>query len=189
MCDFYRSNGGGSMPRMSTTKKKKMKAIRHASSPPVSRHASSSQTSFRSAVGALPLPALSIQPARPADQPFIEMLADQLFPHTRPTFGVNDHYFVAHIKKNLAGWAHLRLSSRSVILQGLAVHPLHQRRGIGRALLLSALSWASKMHPSQPIELKVKSANAPALSLYLKEGFTLTQDAGGVYRLRRAPPN
>ncbi len=130
-----------------------------------------------------------ISPARPADHPQIQALAGPLFPNARPTFGPADHYIVARASSSLAGWAHLRLHERSVVLLGLAVDARHQRRGIGRALLLAALSWTSRARPGQPVALKVKASNAPALSLYLREGFVLAKDEGGVYLLRRAPPN
>ncbi|MDE1798419.1 MAG: GNAT family N-acetyltransferase [Candidatus Micrarchaeota archaeon] len=172
------------MPQKRKTKKKP--PARHLPAPPPAERARSRPSG---APAAHPSSSLVIRPARPSDRPAIERLAGQLFPRSAPTFGDSDHYFVAHFGERLAGWVHLRERERSVVLQGLAVHPSLRRRGIGQALLRLALRAAQARRPARPVALKVQATNAPALSLYLQEGFSLRPGAGPAYLLRRLPPN
>lgn len=152
-------------------------------------------------------PPISIGPAQSTDQVGIEALAAQLFSRARLTFGPDDHYLAASAHfpsqplnaaqpnglqvsvKRLVGWAHLRVRRSTVLLQGLAVHPDWRRRGLGERLLSAALAQSAHLRPSWPIVLKVKAANEQALSLYRRAGFMVEKFEGGVYRLRRAPPN
>jgi RimJ/RimL family protein N-acetyltransferase len=54
---------------------------------------------------------------------------------------------------------------------GLAVAPPYKGLGLGRALLESALSWASDGHGLRKIVVRVFADNTPALSLYRSSGF------------------
>ncbi len=68
----------------------------------------------------------------------------------------------------------------------LVVHPAHQRRGVGRALLVHALAQA----PTAVFSVVVAAGNLPALALYRQLGFveyrrgTLGTDALAVIKLR-----
>jgi ribosomal protein S18 acetylase RimI-like enzyme len=75
----------------------------------------------------------------------------------------------------------------------LVVHPQHQRRGVGRALLQAALLRG----PGMAFSVATAALNAPALALYQGLGFvvyrhgTIGPDALALVKLRRpatAPP-
>jgi len=55
-------------------------------------------------------------------------------------------------------------------LQRLAVHPRHQRRGLGRALVGDALRWAARRGATTML-VNTQEANRPALALYEALGF------------------
>lgn len=55
-------------------------------------------------------------------------------------------------------------------LQRLAVHPDHQRRGLGTALVADALRWARR-HGSAWVLVNTQETNQDALALYLRLGF------------------
>lgn len=57
-------------------------------------------------------------------------------------------------------------------LQRLAVHPDHQRRGLGTALVADALGWLRRGGASQAL-VNTQERNAGALALYLACGFEL----------------
>jgi ribosomal protein S18 acetylase RimI-like enzyme len=54
----------------------------------------------------------------------------------------------------------------------IEVHPQHQRRGIGRALLRACIEWA-KDHGIERLELYTRRDNDRARALYESEGFTV----------------
>lgn len=77
-----------------------------------------------------------------------------------------------------------------IAIRTLVVHPDHQRRGVGRALVLDALGRG----PGQVFSVVAGSANVPALALYASLGFEVYRhgrlDGAAVEMLklrRRAP--
>lgn len=74
------------------------------------------------------------------------------------------------------------------IVNALLVHPAHQRRGIGRALVLEAL----RLGGSHAFAVSTAAANAPALALYGGLGFvayrhgSIGPEALPLVKLRRA---
>ena len=76
------------------------------------------------------------------------------------------------------------------IVNALVVHPAHQRRGIGRALLLEAL----RLGDGHTFAVSTAAANAPALALYGGLGFvayrrgSIGPEALALVKLRRAGP-
>jgi ribosomal protein S18 acetylase RimI-like enzyme len=54
----------------------------------------------------------------------------------------------------------------------IEVHPQHQRRGIGRALLRACIEWA-KEHGIERLELYTRQDNDRARALYESEGFAV----------------
>ncbi|WP_338606660.1 ribosomal protein S18-alanine N-acetyltransferase [Desulfoferula mesophila] len=65
-------------------------------------------------------------------------------------------------------------------VQNLAVHPAFQRRGLGRYLLLQALSQARDQGAVRAA-LEVRTGNLAALSLYYTLGFCLEGRRPGYY--------
>jgi len=62
--------------------------------------------------------------------------------------------------------------TRHVAVFSIEVHPLHQRRGIGRALLRGCVEWA-KACAIERLELYTREDNVRARALYESEGFVL----------------
>ncbi len=74
----------------------------------------------------------------------------------------------------LAGYAGLAVAGRpgdfEASVHTIGVHPDHQGRGIGTALLRALLERADEL--AAPVFLEVRTDNEPALALYDKHGFT-----------------
>ena len=72
-------------------------------------------------------------------------------------------------------------------VNSLVVHPDHQRRGIGRSLLLEAL----RLGDGEAFAVSTAAKNAPALALYTSHGFvayrfgTIGPEALALVKLRR----
>lgn len=62
------------------------------------------------------------------------------------------------------------LSGNQGYLQRLAVHPLHRRRGLGRALGLDGLRWLRRKGVTEAV-VNTQLGNEAALALYLSLGF------------------
>jgi ribosomal protein S18 acetylase RimI-like enzyme len=79
-------------------------------------------------------------------------------------------------RRVLVGYAVAGRAGTRGYLQRLAVDPAQQRRGIGRALVLDALSWLARRGVEQVV-VNTQPDNAPALALYAALGFR-TQPGG-----------
>ena len=62
----------------------------------------------------------------------------------------------------------------------IAVHPIHQRKGLGK-FLLSELIKRSKSLRTKQIHLEVKETNEPAKALYKSMGFKTTANRSNFY--------
>ncbi|MCL6088736.1 MAG: GNAT family N-acetyltransferase [Candidatus Marsarchaeota archaeon] len=129
---------------------------------------------------------------RKAEQEAFFSLCAELFPRSSLSLREGDEVFLAYIQDSaplLAGFLHLRPLRSSLYLQGIGVLPARRQMGIGRRLIALALRRAAARFPAGGLSLKVKGSNAPALRLYLSQGFMLSRARGGVWRLRWAPAN
>jgi len=54
---------------------------------------------------------------------------------------------------------------------GVSVHPNHQGRGVGRALIKSLLNWANENDRIEKVFLNVFATNTTAIKLYKDLGF------------------
>lgn len=109
--------------------------------------------------------------ARCSDEGKLLPIINEIFPSATPGFGENDVYFVAAIDGEDAGFLHLILHEKGVLLQGIGVREEFRKRGIGGSLLDNALEFAQEKNSD--ILLKVKPSNTDALNLYAKKGFTI----------------
>ena len=75
-----------------------------------------------------------------------------------------------------AGFALTGRTARNGFVQRLAVHPEHQRVGIGSALLADALAWLVR-HGVRDVWVNTQSDNEPAQTLYGRHGF-IPRDEG-----------
>lgn len=98
-------------------------------------------------------------------------LINGIFPSAAPGFGENDVYFIATLDGKDAGFLHLILHEKGVLLQGIGVVGEFRKSGIGGKLMDAALEFAQKKEAD--IMLKVKPSNTDALNLYAKKGFTI----------------
>ncbi len=70
----------------------------------------------------------------------------------------------------LTGFAHAFMDHAGCKLDKLYVHPLHQRRGVGRLLIQELEDWA-RMHQAPRVWLQVNRGNVAALAAYETYGF------------------
>lgn len=73
-------------------------------------------------------------------------------------------------RRRVHGYAVTGLAGSLAYLQRLAVHPDHQRHGIGAALVVDALSW-SRSRGAEGVLVNTQEANHRAMELYLRLGF------------------
>jgi ribosomal protein S18 acetylase RimI-like enzyme len=95
----------------------------------------------------------------------------EIFPSANPEFGEGNVYFMATFHGEDAGFLHLILDERAILLQGIGVRRKFRGRGIGDALMDKALEFAEDAEGG--MLLKVKPENTAALNLYAKKGFTI----------------
>ena len=92
--------------------------------------------------------------------------------------------FVATLDNQVVGWCDIRRNLSPGFMHcgylGMGVHPNHRRRGVGSALLDTAIKGALSMGLER-IELHVFSSNSAAINLYKKHGFAIE----GIHRRAR----
>lgn len=88
------------------------------------------------------------------------------------------HYFVAEVRRELAGFVDVKLRERDAFLGGIAVAPKFEGRGIGTLLLQKAIGFARK-NGKAGIALVVKESNARAVRFYTSNGFSIRKAKPG----------
>ena len=83
--------------------------------------------------------------------------------------------------KKLLGLCSAWLVIDELQITSIAVHPNHQRKGLGK-LLLSDLVKRAKLLQSSQIHLEVKKTNEPAKALYKSLGFKINGIRSNFYR-------
>lgn len=81
----------------------------------------------------------------------------------------------------IAGYVGLRLEDGFTHISTLAVHPAWRRRGLGEALLQTAIQQTLELQVAR-VTLEVRASNAMAQRLYQKYGFSFTGVQPGYYR-------
>lgn len=82
-----------------------------------------------------------------------------------------DAVLVARSNELLVGYCHLESDGKSIWIESVAVRPAHRHVGIGTALCMLALRYATAR--KMPVKLQVSSRNAVAVALYRSLGFEL----------------
>ncbi len=88
------------------------------------------------------------------------------------------HYLAAREGGSLVGYAGLARIGGDAEVHTLAVDPMHQGKGIGRALLRALLDHAV----GATVFLEVRTDNYSAIALYRSEDFTVIGTRRGYYR-------
>ncbi len=114
-----------------------------------------------------------------ADAGAIAELSEKYFPlarideaevKRRAALGVQ--YFVAELDGKIAGFVDVKLGARQARIGGIAVNPMHEKQGIGSALLERAVAFARENGKSS-LSLLVKESNVKAVEFYTHHGFAL----------------
>jgi ribosomal-protein-alanine N-acetyltransferase len=77
---------------------------------------------------------------------------------------------IAEIKAQVCGFLVARIAGDEAEILNTATDPAHRRKGIGKALLLAAIS-AAQAHGAKTIYLEVRESNSAAIAFYAKHGF------------------
>ena len=104
------------------------------------------------------------------------MLADRYAPR-RIHQQLNDPrhaWRVAQLNGVMVGFAHALLDESGCKLDKLYVHPGHQRRGIGAALVREIEDWA-RAQQAHCLRLQVNRGNTQAIRAYEKYGFHIVE--------------
>ena len=83
--------------------------------------------------------------------------------------------------KKLFGLCSAWLATDELHLTFIAVHPIHQRKGLGK-ILLSDLIKHSKSFQTNHIYLEVKDTNKPAKAFYKSMGFKTVGNRSNFYK-------
>lgn len=90
-------------------------------------------------------------------------------------------FLVATENDSVIGYVVAILRRRSLgHIISIAVHPSHRKKGVGRRLLLEALSMLSRLKVKK-CRLEVRESNLPALKLYKSIGFEETYSIKNYY--------
>jgi ribosomal-protein-alanine N-acetyltransferase len=81
--------------------------------------------------------------------------------------------WVAEEAGQVVGFLIARQVANDIEILNLAVRPDARRRGVGTALLTSAIKWGGSFHAESAL-LEVRASNLAALEFYEKHGFQAT---------------
>lgn len=86
----------------------------------------------------------------------------------------NDHSYVYVAPGGVVGYIITCIEGNAAHVISIAVAPAYRRRGIGRALLCTALQLLQNWQVLE-VFLEVRVSNSPALSLYRAAGFEISE--------------
>ena len=98
----------------------------------------------------------------------------------REVTGKKRVHFVAELDHRVVGHGGLAILHDEGHITTIAVHPDHQRSGVGELLLLE-LRAASAANNCTGVTLEVRAGNAAAIAFYEKHGFTSSGVRTGYY--------
>ena len=82
---------------------------------------------------------------------------------------------------NLLGLCSAWLVISELHITSLAVHPIHQRKGIGKFLISNLIKRCNSLHTNQ-IHLEVKETNEKAKAFYKSMGFKIIGNRSNLYK-------
>jgi ribosomal protein S18 acetylase RimI-like enzyme len=106
------------------------------------------------------------------------------FPYASSRFGVpgaSDRTWIARRQGGVEGFLAGRVSGEVLRVHGLAVAVTARGRGVGRALVQTAVSRSDEEGLAS-VRLHVWVGNAAAIALYRSEGFAVVRRLAGFYR-------
>jgi ribosomal-protein-alanine N-acetyltransferase len=87
---------------------------------------------------------------------------------------------IAELNGQICGFLVARITGDEAEILNAAVDPAHRRKGIGSALLTTAISSAQAQN-AKTIYLEVRESNSAAVSFYQRHGFEKTAQRRGYY--------
>jgi len=87
---------------------------------------------------------------------------------------------IAELNGQICGFVVARITGDEAEILNAAVDPAHRRKGIGSALLTTAISSAQAQN-AKAIYLEVRESNSAAVSFYQRYGFEKTAERHGYY--------
>ncbi len=131
---------------------------------------------------------LHIEPAQPRDADAVARLHARSFYRGWPREDIEAYLLdpdtptlvACDVRRNVAGFAMLRILGDDVELMTIAVDTKHQGRGVGEALLKACFEDLM-MTPARRMILEVAADNPSALRLYQKLGFSKLSERKGYY--------
>ena len=116
--------------------------------------------------------------SEPADMLWVEYLKNYELSQDR-------HAFVAETERRIVGAvlaSAFRTGPKAAnVLDIVAVSPSHARRGVGQALIQSALGWS--LSTGRPCTVATQHRNTDAIAFYRKNGFCRLESATPVFHL------
>ncbi len=88
--------------------------------------------------------------------------------------GLADRVLVCDLDGELAGFISCAIRGGQGRIPLIATWAGHRRRGLGRSLVSAALHWFATAG-AEIVHVKTQAQNYPALALYHRSGFTVTQ--------------
>lgn len=147
-------------------------------------------------------PPFTLRPATPADYAWLWTLKrDTMRPYVELTWGswddgAQERFFRRSFDAQLiqivvaggrdAGLLHVEREPGELFLANIQIHPDHQNRGLGTAVVRTVLTSAAALR--LPVRLQVLRVNTRAHQLYLRLGFVAAGDTPTHLVLRWLPP-
>jgi ribosomal-protein-alanine N-acetyltransferase len=138
---------------------------------------------------------LHIEPAQPRDADAVASLHAKSFYRGWPRQDIESYLIdpdmptlvACDARRNIAGFAMLRLLGDDVELMTIAVDKKFQGKGVGEALLKACFEDLM-MTPSKRMVLEVAADNPAAIRLYTKLGFKKISERKGYYARANGEP-
>ncbi len=83
--------------------------------------------------------------------------------------------------KKLLGQCSAWLAKDELQITSIAVYPIHQRKGLGKLLILDLIQRSTSLRTNQ-IHLEVKETNEPAKAFYKSMGFKIVGNRSNFYQ-------